>query len=56
MHEQYAAYIKVSKLGDAYIFVYRYWGHPLLLVQVNTENIRIRIFYVFTHLMMDSNA
>jgi hypothetical protein len=36
--------------------VYRYWGRPLLLVQVNVENSRIRIFYVFTYLMMDSNA
>jgi hypothetical protein len=28
--------------------------HPLILVQVNIDNDRIKIFYVFTHLITDS--
>jgi hypothetical protein len=36
--------------------VYRYWRYILLLVQVNTENNTRSIFYVFTNLIMDSNA
>jgi hypothetical protein len=29
--------------------LYRYQRHPLLLVQVNPDNHRIRIFYLYTH-------
>jgi hypothetical protein len=36
--------------------VYRYRRRPLLLVQVNIEKQRIRILYVFTHLITDSNG
>jgi hypothetical protein len=36
--------------------VYRYRRRPLLLVQVNTDNNGIRILYLFTHLITDSNA
>jgi hypothetical protein len=36
--------------------VNRYRRRPLLLVQVNIEQDRIRIFYVFTHLTTDSNV
>jgi hypothetical protein len=38
------------------IVVYRYRRCPLLLVQVNIEHDRIRIFYVFTHLITDSDV
>jgi hypothetical protein len=37
LHEQYSVHIQVIRLGD--VFVYQYWRHPLLLVQVNTEQI-----------------
>jgi hypothetical protein len=36
--------------------VYRYRRHLLLLVQVNMENDNMRIFYVFTHVITDSNV
>jgi hypothetical protein len=32
------------------------WRLPLLLVQVNTENNRTRLFYVLTPLITDSNG
>jgi hypothetical protein len=47
---------KVSRLGDADVSVYQYWRPVLLLVLVNIEHHRIKIFYVFTYLITYSNG
>jgi hypothetical protein len=36
--------------------MYRYRKCPLLLVQVNTDNTRMSIFYVFRHLIIESHG
>jgi hypothetical protein len=38
------------------VFVHRYWRCLLLLLPVNTEKNRIRIFYVSTHLRINCNT
>jgi hypothetical protein len=45
--------IYVNSLGD--VFLYWFLRRLLLLVQENTDNHRVRIFYVFTHLITESN-
>jgi hypothetical protein len=45
---------KVSGLGDA--FMNQYYIPILLFMHLNTENYRIRIFYVFTHLIIENNS
>jgi hypothetical protein len=52
-------HLKADKRILAYLrdaFVYRYRRCLLLLVQLNTENNKIRIFNLFTHLITDSNV
>jgi hypothetical protein len=56
IHEQDVSYTHklVSKVGD--VFVHWCQRYPFLLVKVNIENTRIRIFYVFTLLITESKA
>jgi lantibiotic modifying enzyme len=49
IHEQYTDYTNVSILRD--VFVYLYQRFPILLVQVNTENMIVLgvLIYTFNH-------